>query len=164
MRPFALPCFLLLVWPASQLAAQTAPAQVPDLRERIELFSADLADLQRRYDVPMSGELHTRLRERLQQEQHDLQAIDFATLPRDARIDFLLLENHVRRELQHLEEDAARDAEIACPNWCRLRPDRGTRRSPPPPRERRSRGRREHLRFTHDGDRRRTHRPAAGQV
>ena len=113
MRPFALPCFLLLVWPASQLAAQTAPAQVPDLRERIELFSADLADLQRRYDVPMSGELHTRLRERLQQEQHDLQAIDFATLPRDARTDFLLLENHVRRELQHLEEDAARDAEIA---------------------------------------------------
>jgi len=94
--------------------AGAVPSQAStDLRERIELFSADLADLQRRYDVPMSGERRARLRARFEQEGRELAALDFEKLPRDARIDWLLLDNHVRRELQRLDEEVRRDGEIA---------------------------------------------------
>ncbi|HEX5052162.1 MAG TPA: DUF885 family protein [Planctomycetota bacterium] len=95
------------------LALTPLPAQqAPDLRERIELFSADVGDLERRYDVPMSGERRRRLRERFEREQHELAEIDFDTLPRDARVDWLLLDNHVRRELHALDEEARRDEEV----------------------------------------------------
>ena len=108
MRPFA-PLLAVLLTALPSLSAQAAP----DLRARIELFSADLADLQRRYDVPMSGERRARLRARFEQEQRELAALDFDKLPRDARVDWSLLDNHVRRELAGLEEEVRRDAEIA---------------------------------------------------
>ena len=89
------------------------PGQAPpDLRQHIEWFSADVADLSRRYDVPMSGEHRRRLGERFEQEQRELAAMDFEALPHDARIDWLLLDNHIRRELHRLEQQAQRDAEV----------------------------------------------------
>lgn len=87
-----------------------APA---DLRDRITGLTADLQDLGRRYDAPMSAERVTRLRTRLQQEAANLAALPFDDLPHDARIEWLLLDNHVRRELQRLDQEAAADAEVA---------------------------------------------------
>lgn len=89
------------------------PAQGPaDPRTRIELLGADLRDLARRYDVPMSSERATRLRARFEHEQRELGALEFDRLDRDARVDLLLLENHVARELARLAEDARRDDEV----------------------------------------------------
>jgi uncharacterized protein (DUF885 family) len=92
------------------LLATPLCAQAADLRPRIEHFTADLRDLARRHDTPLSAERHARVRARLQQEREQLAALDFEALGRDARIDWLLLDNHVARELQRLEAEAARDA------------------------------------------------------
>ncbi len=97
---------LLATW--SCLSAQ-APS---DLRGRIELLGADLRDLARRHDVPMSNERATRLRARFEQEQRELAALGFDGLDREARVDLLLLENHVARELAHLADSVARDDEV----------------------------------------------------
>ncbi len=109
MRPSPKPVvgitFLLAV-----AAAQSPPAT--DLRERIETLRADRSDLARRYDVPMSAERRTRLLVRMQQERRELDALEFQKLAPDARIDWLLLDNHVRRSLHELQHEAARDAEL----------------------------------------------------
>ena len=52
----------------SALALASLAAQQSELRQRIETFSADLADLNRRYDTPMSAERRDRLRRRFQDE------------------------------------------------------------------------------------------------
>ncbi|MFY9344958.1 MAG: DUF885 family protein [Planctomycetota bacterium] len=85
----------------------------PDLRDRITWLAADLHDLGRRYDAPMSEERRTRLRARLQDEAAAVAALDFAALPHDARIDWLLLDNHLRRELAQLDDEATADAQVA---------------------------------------------------
>ena len=96
------------------LAAASSVAQAPpDLRDRIEALGADLRDLARRYDVPMSTERRARLLARWQQERRALDAIDFDALPHDARVDWVLLDNHVRRATEDLQLEAGRDAEIA---------------------------------------------------
>jgi uncharacterized protein (DUF885 family) len=102
-------------------AAIGATAQAPDpgaaacgsIRAMIESLRADLRDLQRRYDVPMSGERRARLRVRYEATARDLQAIDFERLGHDDRVDWLLLDNHVRKEIADLELEAVREAELA---------------------------------------------------
>jgi uncharacterized protein (DUF885 family) len=105
----ALTSLLLVATSMVSIAGAQAP---PDLRERIEMLRADLLDLGRRYDVPMSGERRARMTERWQQEVDELAKMDFDALPRDARIDWLLLDNHSRRAVLMLEDEAARDAEV----------------------------------------------------
>ncbi|MFN3241026.1 MAG: DUF885 family protein [Planctomycetota bacterium] len=96
----------------SALATASAFAQQSELRERIETFSADLADLNRRYDTPMSDERRDRLRRRYNEELRALDGLDFEALARDGRIDWILFENHLRRELHELQEQQRRDAEL----------------------------------------------------
>src|SRR5262245_30082512 len=105
MRPFASSLSVLL-------AAPLLFAQGVDMRARIDTFSADMRDLGRRYDVPMSAERRSRLTTRLGDEAKQLAAIDFEGLSRDARIDWLLLDNHVRRELEQLTEEGRDDEEV----------------------------------------------------
>lgn len=119
MRPhgphWLLPFLLLAVAPGQSSATRSSATQsppTPDLRLRIEHFSADMADLRRRHDVPMSGERRDRLQARLRQEAEELGSIDFAALPREPRIDWLLLDNHVRRELTRLDDEERRDSEL----------------------------------------------------
>lgn len=88
------------------------PNQPSELRQRIETFSADLADLNRRYDTPMSAERRDRLRRRFQEELRELEVLDFDVLGRDGRVDWLLLENHLKRELHALAEAQRRDQEL----------------------------------------------------
>jgi len=105
MCPFAFPVSVLL-------AAPLLFAQEPDMRARIEGFSADMRDLGRRYDVPMSAERRTRLESRLADEAKQLESMNFEALSHDARIDWLLLDNHVRRERERLAEQNRDDEEI----------------------------------------------------
>ncbi len=99
--PTAAPAAVLFAALTFALTAQGVRAQA-DLRQRITEFSADVADLQRRYDVPFSSERTDRLRARYEREVQELEALDFEALGRDARIDWLLLGNHVNRELERL--------------------------------------------------------------
>jgi uncharacterized protein (DUF885 family) len=91
---------------------QGAVAQA-DLRDVLATFTADLADLGRRYDVPMSPERHGRLRARLEQQARELAAMDFEALGRDARIEWLLLDRHVAARLHRLDEERRRDGDAA---------------------------------------------------
>ncbi|MCA8951903.1 MAG: DUF885 domain-containing protein, partial [Planctomycetes bacterium] len=121
-----------LVALASVSLPLTALTAQQDLRQRITGFSADLADLDRRYDVPLSGEAAERVGQRLETERRELGELAFDELPRDARIDWLLLGNHVERELERLaarvEDDAAMAARLPfvprivrlCEAWRRL--------------------------------------------
>ncbi len=104
--PLALALALAAVLPPCRAQATA------DLRQRIELLRADLADLGRRYDVPMSAERRTRLLQRWLQERRELESLDFEGLGRDARIDWLLLDQHVRRATFALQDEAVRDAEL----------------------------------------------------
>src|SRR5262245_65231186 len=72
-RLAALLCLSLLL---PRLAAQTRT----DLREAVTAYAADLRDLGRRYDVPLSGERRQRLRDYLRQRQQELQALPAADL------------------------------------------------------------------------------------
>ncbi len=107
-----LPLFLvaIAVWFAAAAPAQSSTTEV---RPLIETLRADLRDLQRRYDVPMSGERRSRLRVRYAEAGAELAGLDFPRLSHDDRIDWLLLDNHVRRSLQELEREAEREAELA---------------------------------------------------
>jgi uncharacterized protein (DUF885 family) len=103
-------CYAVLLSLAALAAAGPTTAQAPtDPRTRIEALTADLRDLARRYDAPMSNERRTRLRQRLEQEQDALREAPFDGLSADQRIDLLLLETHVARELAQLGSEQERD-------------------------------------------------------
>lgn len=110
MRCYAA-CVLALV---ADAFAQTAPTPPPlaDLRTRIEGLGADLRDLGRRYDAPMSAERRQRLRTRLEREQAEVWQLDFATLGAEARVDWHLLDTHIARQLAQLQDDERRDREV----------------------------------------------------
>ncbi|MBL8751741.1 MAG: DUF885 family protein [Planctomycetes bacterium] len=95
------------------LPAQAATLAAREVRPLVEALRADLRDLNRRYDVPMSGERRARLRARYDEAAHDLQALDFDGLAHDGRIDWLLLDNHVRKAVEDLDREAVREAELA---------------------------------------------------
>lgn len=104
-------CYAALLYFAALVPVAHARGQEPwpAPRTRIETLGADLADLERRYDVPLSAERRLRLRQRLEQEQAALHEAPFASLDRDQRVDLLLLENHVARELFRLDEEQRQD-------------------------------------------------------
>ncbi|MFK7740066.1 MAG: DUF885 family protein [Planctomycetota bacterium] len=92
---------------------QTADRTASELRTRIESFSADLVDLRRRYDTPMSTERTQRLRQRYEAELQELtESVDFEQLSHNGRIDWILFENWLRRELHALQQASQRDAEL----------------------------------------------------
>ena len=103
-------CYAVLLSLAALAAAGPTTAQAPlEPRARIEALTADLRDLARRYDAPMSGERRTRLRQRLEQEQDALREAPFDGLSADQRVDLLLLETHVARELADLDSEQQQD-------------------------------------------------------
>ena len=74
-------CYAVLLSLAALATAGSTTAQTPpDPRTRIEALTADLRDLARRYDAPMSNERRTRLRQRLEQEQDALRGISARVL------------------------------------------------------------------------------------
>lgn len=104
-------CYAALLYFAALAPVDHARSQEPwpSPRTRIETLGADLADLERRYDVPLSAERRLRLRQRLEQEQAALRETPFEPLDQDQRVDLLLLENHVGRELFRLDEEQRQD-------------------------------------------------------
>ena len=111
MAASALTCVAFLV--AVPPCPQDARGARPDLQPLVTEYFADLQDLGRRYDVPMSAEGRDRRRAYLEERRASLRAMDGAALGRDARIDRWLLLDHVERELAALEQEERETREIA---------------------------------------------------
>ena len=100
----------LLTWRALPVRAADKEA---DLREVVENYSADRDDVLREYGVPDSPARKTRLEQFYRGWDERLAAIPFDDLGQAARIDYLLLANHIKREERQLHLDDEAEREIA---------------------------------------------------
>jgi hypothetical protein len=94
------------------LSALTRPAS-SELRELVERFVADRADLERFYSVEGSTLRQRRMREFFQAWQTRLAAVDFQSLGVEGRIDDTLLRTRLTYELRLLDREDARAREMA---------------------------------------------------
>jgi hypothetical protein len=97
----------LLTWRALPVRATDKEA---DLREFVENYSADRDDILREFGVPDSPARKPRLEHFYRGWDERLAAIPFDDLGQAARIDYLLLANHIKREERqlHLDDEAER--------------------------------------------------------
>ena len=102
---------------ASTLGAQARPLVVPvgasELRDTVELFSADRAALLRRWTVPFSAARRDRLRAFYADWRARLRRVPFEPLSQEGRIDYVLLDARLRAELARLEREATQVREMA---------------------------------------------------
>ena len=85
----------------------------PDLPAMVTRYAEDLALLERAYPLPGSPVREARLRAFYAETGKALDALDFERLPREDRIDVVLLADDLRRRTRSLDQDAAYDAEAA---------------------------------------------------
>jgi hypothetical protein len=113
-RPCALLALLVITLTTARLSA-AEPSD--DFRDVVENYSADRQDIARRYRVSHSADAEARLAQFYRQWREQLAELDFDALPQAAKIDYLLLDNHIRREERQLELDAQarRDIEPLVP-------------------------------------------------
>jgi len=95
-----------------ELGALTQP-QSSELRELVERFTADRAEVERFYNVLGSPERVRRLREFFQAWQTRLAALDFEKLGVEGRIDATLLRTRLAHELRLLDREERRAVETA---------------------------------------------------
>jgi Bacterial protein of unknown function (DUF885) len=100
----------LLTWRALPVRAADKEA---DLREVVENYSADRDDILREFGVPDSPARKPRLEQFYRGWDERLAAIPFDDLGQSARIDYLLLANHIKREERQLHLDDEAEREIA---------------------------------------------------
>ena len=97
-----------LVVSSLSLTSQAFAIPLPDsathnLREFIERFTVDRESIAHVYDDPLSPAREERFRRFYQYWQKQLEKLDFASLDEDGRIDYLLLQNHLRHALRQLD-------------------------------------------------------------
>jgi hypothetical protein len=105
-------------WAATSSAqlGQAADADT-DLREVVESYAADRDDVLREYGVADSPAAVERVRQFYRQWRNQLSELAFDDLPRPAKIDYLLLDNHIEREERQLrlDEQARQDIQLLVP-------------------------------------------------
>lgn len=94
-------------------AAEFRDPSLSVMRDLIERFSTDEAALNRRYNISIAPERVERFQKFYEGQLQQLQAVDFDKLDQDGRIDYLLLQNHVRFELQQLSHEQKKNEGIA---------------------------------------------------
>lgn len=95
---------LIALAAANPLAAQARrPAPPSELRDSIALFTSDRAGLLRRFTVEYSPARRDRMRTFYSDWQSRLGRIDFERLGLEAKVDWVLLDNRIRREIAALE-------------------------------------------------------------
>ena len=99
------------------LTSQVSALPLPDsaahnLREFIERFTVDRESIAHVYDDPLSPAREERFRRFYQDWQKQLEKLDFASLDEDGRIDYLLLQNHLRHALRQLDLRKKQQEEI----------------------------------------------------
>ncbi|KAE8440732.1 hypothetical protein EG329_006627 [Mollisiaceae sp. DMI_Dod_QoI] len=91
------------------------PHQNEDLEampQRITRVTEDLKDLQNFYNISISPLRRTRLHKYLSSELSSLQSTDFKSYDQESKVDFLLLQNYLRRNLKQLRLDEEKDAKM----------------------------------------------------
>src|SRR5687767_14671732 len=98
---------------ASGLAGQGAAASAPDvealvgraeseLASVVDRFNTDLSSIRRRYDATSSPDQRRRMREFFSAWQAQLRQLNFDRLSREGKIDYVLLDNYLRHQLDLL--------------------------------------------------------------
>lgn len=94
------------------LAAMTKAA-TSELADVVSRFAADNQALQRRYDAPDSDVQRKRLRAFYEGWRAQLAALDFGGLSAEGKVDYVLLDNHLRYQLQMMERSEKQRQETA---------------------------------------------------
>jgi uncharacterized protein (DUF885 family) len=82
------------------------------LRPLIERYTADRVSLSRMYDAPLSEVRRARFKEFYNEWLGKLQEVDFERLDQEAKVDYLLFENHLRDRLRDLALREKQDREL----------------------------------------------------
>ncbi len=101
-----------LAGPARAQVRPPAAAQ-SELRDTVELFSADRAALLRRYAVDYSPARRERMRRFYGEWRDRLARVDFSALSPEGRVDDILLDNRLRYELSLLDREDRQFTEMA---------------------------------------------------
>jgi uncharacterized protein (DUF885 family) len=80
-----------------------------DVRERIERVTADLKDIENFYNIQISHNRSEKLQKYCNAELQALQTIKFNDLDQGGKIDYLLLQNYLKRTVHKLELDKAKN-------------------------------------------------------
>jgi uncharacterized protein (DUF885 family) len=83
------------------------------LRPLIERYAADRVSLSRMYDAPLSEVRKARFTAFYKEWIDKLQKVDFDHLDQQGKIDYLLLDNHLRDRLRELATHEKQDAELS---------------------------------------------------
>jgi uncharacterized protein (DUF885 family) len=84
-----------------------------ELADVVSRFAADQQALQRRYDAPESAVQRTRMRAFYTSWRQRLGELDFSTLSTEGKVDYVLLDNHVRYQLDLMDRAARQRDETA---------------------------------------------------
>jgi uncharacterized protein (DUF885 family) len=84
-----------------------------DMRERIERVTADLKDIENFYNIQISQTRSEKIQQYCEAELKELQAIQFNHLDQGEKIDYLLLQNHLKRRVHQLELDRVKNQATA---------------------------------------------------
>ena len=104
--------------PAAAVARQSELQEFSDpsadtMRSLIERYSDDLSLLQRSYDARYSTQRIEAIRQFVREWMKRLDHVDFASLKHDGKIDYILLKNEFRHELQSLDHLQRRNQKAA---------------------------------------------------
>ena len=80
-----------------------------DMRQRIERVREDLRDIDKFYDINISPNSKARLREYYVRQLTELHTMTFSKLDQENKVDYLLLQNFIKRNLGQLDLDEEKD-------------------------------------------------------
>src|SRR5688500_15724082 len=98
--------------PSLNALVEIARGESP-LRVAVQRYSEDIAAIERRYPVAYSPARTARLRKHHEGWRQQLAELDFASLGREGQLDYLTLRNRIAYNLDRLELDEERAAQIA---------------------------------------------------
>lgn len=93
--------------------AQLMGTTTSELAEVLTRFSADQSSLQRRYDAPDSKAQRARMRAFYTTWRERLTQLDFGKLSQEGKVDYVLLDNHVRYQLELMSREDVQVQEMA---------------------------------------------------
>jgi uncharacterized protein (DUF885 family) len=82
-----------------------------EMRTQIERFVTDSRSLERSYATPASEARNARLRSFLEESKRRIEALNFDSMSQDGKVDYILLDLQIQRELNGLDREAKETAE-----------------------------------------------------
>ena len=83
--------------------------ETENIRERIERITADLNDLEAFYNIEISPQRNVRFKNYYEEELVSLEAAQFDDLDQQGKVDYLLLQNYLKRRRRQLILNAEKD-------------------------------------------------------